>query len=324
MMAKHHCAVVIPTKNAMPLLPKVMSKVLSQKTSWPYEIIIIDSGSSDGTKEYLRGLSRVRLVEIAPQDFGHGRTRNLGVEIADADFVAFLTHDAEPIDEQWLANLVATAEQDVRIAGVFGRHVAYDSASPFTKSDLDHHFQGFLRHPLVVYRDLDPSRYEHDEGWRQVLHFYSDNNSLLRKSAWQILPYPDVEFAEDQLWARSIIEAGYYKAYAPEAMVYHSHDYTFMEQLRRAFDESRNFTKYFGYRLSPRPSKALGTMAKFFVQSLRQEVDDRYGKVTLKDRLERAKQRVALVAGHCLGANYEKLPTFVSARLSLDRRLFNA
>lgn len=323
-MASYRCAVVIPTKNAMSVLPKVMDKVLSQQTPWPYQVIAIDSGSRDGTREYLRGLDRVQLIEIAAEDFGHGTTRNLGVAAADADFVAFLTHDAEPVDEHWLAGMVATAEKDERIAGVFGRHIAYADASPFTKSDLDQHFRGFLQHPLIVYKDLDPDRYANDQGWRQLLHFYSDNNSLMRKSVWERFPYPDVEFAEDQLWARSIIEAGYWKAYEPDAAVYHSHDYSMVEQLRRAFDESRNFTRYFGYRLSPNLGQALTAMGKFTLQAWRQRLDPVYGKVTLKDRLERAGQRIALVAGHCLGANYEKLPVSLANRLSLDQRLFKS
>lgn len=323
-MARYHCAVVVPTKNAMSFLPRVMNKVLGQKTPWTYEIIAIDSGSRDGSTEYLRGLDRVRLVEIAPQEFGHGRTRNLGIERADAEFVAFLTHDAEPANDLWLAHLVAACEQDRRIAGVFGRHVAHTNASAFTKSDLDQHFQGFLEHPLIVYRDLDRARYDADIGWRQLLHFYSDNNSLMRKSVWEAFPYPDVEFAEDQLWARTIIEAGYWKAYAPEAIVHHSHDYSFVEQLRRAFDESRNFSKYFGYQLSPDLPKALAAMGTLAVQAFQQNLDQRYGKVTLTNRFERAAQRIAMVAGHCLGANHEKLPQSLSARLSLDRKLFNA
>ncbi|MGV2107982.1 glycosyltransferase family 2 protein [Agrobacterium vitis] len=323
-MTKYHCAVVIPTKNAMAVLPKVMEKVLHQQTPWPYEIIVIDSGSRDGTKDYLRSLERVKLIEIDPRDFGHGKTRNLGIQTADAQFVAFLTHDAEPVDEHWLGRMVAVAEQDIRIAGVFGRHIAYDTASPFTKSDLDQHFRGFLHHPLVVHRELDPARYQADEGWRQLLHFYSDNNSLMRKSVWERFPYPDVEFAEDQLWAKSIIDAGYWKAYAPDAVVYHSHDYSFIEQLRRAFDESRNFTRYFGYRLSPNLGQALAGMGKFTVQAFRQKIDPAYGTITFRDRLKRATQRIALVAGHCLGANHEKLPGFLTDRLSLDNRLFKS
>lgn len=323
-MATYRCAIVIPTKNSMPVLRRVMDAVLNQNTPWPYEVIVIDSGSRDGTIEYLRSLENIRLIEIAPESFGHGKTRNLGIEIADAEFVAFLTHDAEPADSEWLAKLVAAAEQDERIAGVFGHHIAYDTASPFIKDDLDRHFKGFLDHPLVVHRDLDPGRYEKDIGWRQFLHFYSDNNSLLRKSVWKKIPYPDVEFAEDQLWARAIIEAGYAKAYAPDAGVYHSHDYSPSEQLRRAFDESRNFKKYFGYELSPRLVPALGAMARFSLQALRQDLDARHGKVSLRDRLLRARQRAGLVAGHFLGANHEKLPRQVTARLSLDNRVFKA
>jgi rhamnosyltransferase len=323
-MAKYRCAVVIPTKNAMPGFSRVMEKVLNQKTAWSYEVIVIDSGSRDGTKEYVRGLQHVRLIEISPRDFGHGKTRNLGICAADAEFVALLTHDAEPLDEHWLARLVAAAEKDPSIAGVFGRHLAYDSASPFTKSDLDRHFEGFLRHPLIVHRDLDPKRYEADQGWRQFLHFYSDNNSLMRKAVWQLIPYPDVEFAEDQLWARNIIEAGYAKAYAPDAVVYHSHDYTFSEQLRRAFDESRNFKKYFGYALSSKFRPALSATCKLAFEAFWQKVDGRYGTVSFKHRLRRAGQRVALITGHFLGANHEKLPSLVTGRLSLDKRLFKA
>ncbi len=323
-MAKHHCAVIIPTKNAMRSLPRVMHKVLSQKTPWSYEVIVIDSGSRDGTREFLARLERVRLIEIASEDFGHGRTRNLGVAAADADFVAFLTHDATPFDENWLLNLVAAAEQDPRIAGVFGRHIAYEAASPFTKRDLDQHFRGFLQHPLIVSRDLNLHRYETDEGWRQLLHFYSDNNSLMRKSAWEVHPYPDVEFAEDQLWARSIIEAGHLKAYAPEAMVYHSHDYKFSDQLKRAFDESRNFEKHFGYRLSPDFWASILSMAKLTREAFGQRIEEHYGKVTPIDRMRRAGQQIAVVAGHCLGANHQKLPKYLASHLSLDQKLFKA
>ncbi|TCV76392.1 rhamnosyltransferase [Neorhizobium sp. R1-B] len=323
-MVRHRCAVVIPTKNAMRVLPKVLDKVLAQRVPWSYEVIAIDSGSTDGTKEYLRSLDRIRYLEIAPHEFGHGKTRNLGVQLANADFVAFLTHDAEPVDATWLAALVAAAEQDTKIAGVFGRHIAYSTASPFTKNDLDRHFDGFLAHRLVVSRDLDSARYERDQGWRQLLHFYSDNNSLLRKSVWEKIPYPDVEFAEDQIWASMIIEAGYHKAYAPNAVVYHSHDYGFVEQLRRAFDESRNFSKYFGYKLSPSMRRTVIAAGKFSLQAFRQRLDDQYGRVTLRHRFERAGQRTALVAGHYLGAHHNRLPRFLSSRLSLDQKLFKS
>lgn len=318
------CAVVIPVKNAMTILPQVISQVLAQKADWPFEVIVIDSGSRDGTVAYLRGLDTIRLIEISPADFGHGRTRNLGVSATTAEFVAFLTHDAIPKDEYWLANLVAVAEMDSEIVGVFGRHIARADASPYTKYDLDRHFDGFGKLPQVHSRALDEARYETDQGWRQVMHFYSDNNSLMRRSVWEAIPYPDVEFAEDQLWARAVVEAGYKKAYSADAVVVHSHDYGLREQFRRAFDESRNFKKYFGYLLTPTPFHLAEAVYRFTIEAFSQELEPRYGVVRTRDRLRRALQRSMLVAGHCAGANHEIFPSWLARWMSLDEKLFRA
>ena len=318
------CSVVIPVKNAVKILPTVIDRVLSQKTEWPFEIIVIDSGSQDGTAEYLRNLETVRLIEISPSDFGHGKTRNLGVSVSTSEFVAFLTHDAVPKDEFWLANLVAVAETDTQIVGVFGRHVARDDASPYTKCDLDRHFDGFEKLPHVHSRALDEARYEIDQGWRQIMHFYSDNNSLMRRSVWETIPYPDVEFAEDQLWARAVIEAGHKKAYSSDAVVIHSHDYGLREQFSRAFDESRNFRKYFGYLLSPTPFHLFEAVYRFTIEAFSKDLEPRYGKLRQRDRLRRALQRSMLVAGHCAGANHEFFPAWLAKRMSLDEKLFRS
>ena len=321
MMQTYRCAVVIPAKNAISILPRVLSKVLSQRTEWPYEVIVIDSGSTDGTVEYLRKLDIIRLIEIPSGEFGHGKTRNLGVQAADAEFVAFLTHDAVPFDDHWLANLVKIATEDASIAGVFGRHVAHEHASPFTKSDLAKHFKGFDDYPAIVDRDTDPTRYVYDQSWRQFLHFYSDNNSLLRKSIWSIIPYPNVEFAEDQLWARAIIDAGYRKAYSVNAVVFHSHNYSISDCFRRAFDESRNFKKHFGYRMAPSILVMLISIVKLSVQAFIETPELRYGSVSFFDRVKRALQKSAVVSGHWAGTNHEIVPVTVAKRISLDQKL---
>jgi len=83
--------------------------------------------------------------------------------------------------------------------------------------------------------------------WRQMLHFYSDNNSCLRKEVWKEIPYPNVRHGEDQVWGLQVIEAGYEKIYAIDAWVYHSHSYT-PEQIKKvARIETAFFKKYFDY-----------------------------------------------------------------------------
>jgi rhamnosyltransferase len=312
-------SVIIPTKNPGPIFRKVLASVLGQVTSWPFEVIVVDSGSTDGTVQFIREHEQVRLIEIAPEDFGHGRTRNLAIKNAGGAFCALLTHDALPVDENWLANLVSAVEQDERIAGAFGPHQAYPQHGVFTKRDLERHFQGFDRLPPILSRETDLERYQNDQGWRQVLHFYSDNNSCLRRSVWEEIPYPDVDFAEDQIWAQKVIEAGWKKAYARHALVFHSHEYFPAERLQRAFDEALAFRQLFGYRLGGGLIRTLGSAAALSFQ------DWHWGRaqnVPSREIVRRIFDDFALVAGHSLGARGEWLPQGMRTWLSRDKKLF--
>lgn len=243
-------SIVIPVKNGLPEFARVVDALKTQKLQQPFEVIIIDSGSSDGSLETVpAGDPRFRLVRIQSSHFGHGRTRNFGAKLARGKYCAYLTHDACPVDDNWLAEIIAPMEQDDEVAGVYGRHIAYEHASPFTRWELETHFGGLANWPIVK---LDDARhYARDQGLRQVYHFYSDNSSALRRSVWEDHPYPDVNFAEDQLWAKMIVEAGFKKAFANNSVVYHSHDYSAWERLRRSYDESKALRELLGYQLCP-------------------------------------------------------------------------
>lgn len=314
-------SVIIPTKNPGQIFKRVLARVLEQKTPWLFEVIVIDSGSSDGTVEYAQTQGDVRVISIPPQEFGHGRTRNLAISKSAGEFAVLLTHDALPADTNWLRELVDAVDQDFRIAGAFGRHIAYPEESVYTQRDIDQHFAGFLEHPTVVSRDTDPHRYANEQGWRQFLHFYSDNNSCLRRSVWEKIPYPDVEYAEDQIWARNIIEAGWAKAYAHNAAVYHSHGYGVFERLQRAYDESCAFRRLFGYRLG-------GSVRQMWRSILWLCGKDwnwgRKNKVPLKVILHQLGEDIALVIGHGLGARGESLPQWLQIKVSRDKRLFHS
>ncbi len=311
-------SVVIPTKNPGPVFRSVLDRVIAQACPWPFEILIIDSGSTDGTLDVIESHPTVRLHRIKPQEFGHGRTRNLGVCLTTGEFVAFLTHDALPVDTDWLARIVAAVEAGPDIAGAFGRHVAYPEATAFTTRDLEAHFAAFDALPSVVSRATDAARYETDQGWRQRLHFYSDNNSCLRRSVWEKIPYPDVEFAEDQIWADRIIKAGYAKAYAPDAAVYHSHDYGVFEKFQRAFDESNAFRVLFGYRLNARPLRALLSIGWLSRRDIAFAIRNRISPIETATQIL---LNVATVTGQMAGSHAARLPESVRLRLSRDKRL---
>jgi len=311
--------VVVPTKNPGNIFRKVIENIINQKTSWDFEVLIIDSGSNDGTIELCQKYQdAVRLKQIPSEEFGHGKTRNLGISMAKGEFVALITHDAIPSNEHWLNNLVKAVEQREDIAGAFGRHLPSPNCNPFVARDLKLHFDGFCQHDPIVKLD-DPERYQHDLGYKQFLHFFSDNNACIRRSVWQKIPYPDVNFAEDQIWAKTVIEAGYAKAYANDACVFHSHNYSPWEYLQRSFDEAKAFKNFFGYDLCP----SIKYLIYHFLMMSKSDLMFAY-----KNRLMNNSWFYQIVPnnfmrqlGYYLGQNNDKLAINLSNVLSLDHQL---
>lgn len=247
---QYRAAVVIPTFNAGKLFTEVLDRVRQQHTPWQFQIVIVDSSSNDGTQEYLQKQQDILFHTIPQSQFQHGATRNLGIKLSDAEYVAFLTQDALPASNYWLYDLVSCLEAHPSAAGVFGRHIAYEEATEFTKRDLLQHFAGFDQFPVELSLQTDFEKVKQgDRGWNQVLHFYSDNNSCLRRSVWEKYPYPEVAYGEDQFWADMIIKAGYSKVYSKAALVYHSHDYNYQETFKRAKTEKEFFWSCFGYKM---------------------------------------------------------------------------
>lgn len=241
--------VVIPTKNAGDALRNVLSAVFSQKTEYSYEVICVDSGSSDNTISIIKEFD-CKLFEIPPEDFGHGKTRNYGASKGTGEFIIFITQDACPATDTWLQNFIDAMKSDSEIVGGFGTHYPYPDCNVFDKRDLKVHFDGFGNKNTVYYLE-DKERYEREEGYRHMLAFFSDNNSCLRRSVWEKYPYDDVNFAEDQIWARKMIELGYKKLYCKDAPVYHSHNYSLSTYFKRYFDEFKSLYTLHGFLIVP-------------------------------------------------------------------------
>ena len=320
---KPTASVVIPAKNGGSLLLRVLDTVLLQQTPWPFEVLVIDSGSRDGSAEAVRRLG-VRVHEIPPEQFGHGRTRNLGVELTQGDYVAFLTQDALPADPSWLAELVSAVRASPDTAGGFGMHLPYPEASPVTARELAAHFAGFGATTSVIRKD-DPERYQTDPSYRQYLHYFSNNNSCIRRSVWRQIPFPDVDFAEDQLWAKAAVEAGYGKAFVPTARVYHSHELGIAEGTRRAFDESRAMKALFGYDLVPSVRQLL---RQWYLITRRDWGWILEADLPAAERLGWLVQTpfrvLGRLSGYYVGGHQDRLPQWLIQRFSRDKRLQRA
>jgi glycosyltransferase involved in cell wall biosynthesis len=292
-------SVIIPTYNGGALFRTVLDAVQNQRAPWPFEIVVVDSGSNDGTAEFCQERRIDVFRQISKSDFQHGRTRNFAISLSSGEYAALLTQDALPSNAFWLYNFVTLLDKYPRAAGGFGRHAAHPHMSPFVRRDIDRHFKQFAEQPIAVWKYTDMQRWnENDVRWKQFLHYFSDNNACLRRSVWEKIPYPEIDYGEDQLWALQIVVAGYQKIYAPSAVVYHSHDYDEAETRERARIEAKFFKDKFGYDLAQFDYPT--DLARANSNDLRWAIRNGVPKeaVARKHRLNAAKLRGYLEGGH--------------------------
>ena len=82
----------------------------------------------------------------------------------------------------------------------------------------------------------------------------------MSREAWKILPYPEVDWGEDQIWAAEALRLGFQKAYVDEAVVYHSHAFDETQQYAVATTEGRFWAEHFGIDLHPDVDAAIYAM----------------------------------------------------------------
>jgi glycosyltransferase involved in cell wall biosynthesis len=266
-------SLLLPTKNAGTLFEHVL-RAVEQQRGVDFELILVDSGSSDGTVERIRAfMERVQksarpfpitFSQIKAREFGHGKTRNLMARQARGELLVLITHDASPMTPQYLANMVAPFEHPIygsKVGIVFGPQRSRPDGNPVIRAELLAFFAGFAdkdangRERTTVYAATKGSAEANKpagvdrvgEANNEVMRFSSDANAAVRRSAWEKCNFRDVTYCEDQLIARDLLEQGWYKVYQPSAAVYHSHNFGTIEFFRRYTDEWQGMYMAFGY-----------------------------------------------------------------------------
>jgi rhamnosyltransferase len=219
-------SVVIPVKNGGADLERCLSAIEQQVVDDVIEVLIVDSGSSDNSVQVARA-HRAAVYEIPAHRFTHGASRNLGASHAHGDVLVFISQDAEPADDQWLARLVGPLRRDSSLAGVYGRQLPHPDATPPERYFLD-----FLYGPTP--RHQSASRVEE---LSMDTTLFSNVNSAMPRSMWEAFPFAeDIVMSEDQEWSRRALLAGHDLQYEPLAAVRHSHNYSLVAAFRRFFD----------------------------------------------------------------------------------------
>lgn len=293
-------SVVIPTFNARRWLPGLFAALKRQTPDAPAEIILVDSGSCDGTVEFARQQDGVRVIPI--QRFSHGGARNLGIRSSAGEVVVLMTQDAEPADEHWLARLLAPLA-DTSVAGAYSRQVPRSDASPMERFFLMDRFPD---------GDL-PVRRSHEGSGTPVYPatFFSNVSSAARKETWLRFPFDErLLMSEDQQFARDVLLAGLALVYVPASVVRHSHAYNLRQTFSRYFDSVMAFRQLSGGHTVSRSTQLAGRTAGRELAYLVREAPAHIPYYVLHMLFKGA----GVLAGHAAGL----LPRRLCARWSMN------
>ncbi len=309
--------VAIPVRDGGPLFAELLDALSLQTVE--HELLVCDSGSSDGSAELARAHG-ARVVGLAPEQFSHGGVRNLLVGESASPYVALLTQDAIPADQHWLEHLLEGFSLAPEVAIAFGPYRPRADASLAVRIELEGWFQSLSPGGLPTVERLD-------ERERLTVTaaelagrrgFFSDANGCVLRAAWEQVPYRPVAYAEDRALAMDMLRAGYAKAFMPQAAVVHSHAYTPVEQLRRSFDEWRGLLEVYGLREPADTRHLVGRLRGALGSARAQLAGEQLSPLRRAAALAGvAGHQLAGLSGAVLGSRADRLPAGIRRRLSL-------
>ena len=217
-------SVIIPTLNAEHELLGLLEALKKQRIK-ELEIIVIDSESADQTVAIAEEAG-AQVLSVARKDFDHGKTRDYALRESSGDIVVFLTQDAMPANDRFLENLIRPLSEE-KVAVVTGRQL------PKTDAVLMEKLVRTFNYPSESH-----IRSEEDVERMGIKAFFcSDVCAAYNRQIYLELGGFDfpLKTNEDMFYAAKAIRNGYRVAYAADALVFHSHNFSLTEQYERNY-----------------------------------------------------------------------------------------
>ena len=296
-------SVILPTWNGAASLRELLV-ALSRQTVLVHELLVVDSSSEDETAAIAKEFDAEVLV-VPQEDFDHGGTRSVIARKARGDILIFLTQDAVPVSTDALEKLIEPLLSDEMIAVTYGRQLPKHDATV-----LAAHLRYFNYPSQAVVRSFaDRERF----GFQTV--FASNSFAAYHRTALAEVGYfkAGLIFGEDTYAVGCLLMQGYKVAYVAEAMVFHSHNYTCLQEFRRSFDigvlhvTERWLLETYG-RAEGRGWQYVQSGLSYLVQvKKRALLPSFFWKMILK------------LLGYKLGRNFQLLPPWLVPVLSMHR-----
>lgn len=253
-------SVIIPAYNGGSSLTALVGMLSRQVGCGDIEIIVVDSGSTDGTLETMKWLG-VKVIEIAKEEFSHSYARNLGAENASGDVLLFMTQDAMPEDEYWIYKMLQVMHK-YDVVAITPMEQENQTGDLKYKVDSWYHakYLGVLNGDRICTcpqnNDLHSIRKNAQ---------LSDTACLIKKEVFDRYLYRG-DYAEDLDLGMRLIRDQYQIALLSSVRVIHSHSRSSGYYLRRALVDNNALNKLFS-DFSP---------VNRFKETLRQEIQNSY------------------------------------------------
>ena len=282
---------------------KQMLRGLEGQT-WPvHRLIVMNTGKENWKAAYEKTTISMEVHHLTREEFDHGKTRDQAARMSRADYLLFMTQDALPEDCHLIEKLVEAIEQDEKIGAAYARQL------PRKDCRLMEQYTRQFNYP-------EKSRVK----WLADLpelgiktYFCSNVCAMYRRELYLQLGgfVQKAIFNEDMIFAGELIQKGYGVAYAAEAKVVHSHNYSAIQQFHRNFDRAVSQADH--------PEVFAGIRSEGEVILLVKKTAGwlcRQGKPWLVIQL--VWQSCWKYLGYLLGKRYQKLPKWVIPRCTMN------
>lgn len=258
---------------------------------------------TSGFKEY----PNIEIHHLSKREFDHGNTRNIGVKKSNAPYFVCMTQDAIPADEYLIERLIAPLVK---------KEAAVSYARQLPKADC-----GAIECFTKGFNYPEKSRIKGREDVEELgikAFFCSNACAAYCRSTFEELGgfIRHTIFNEDMIYAAGAVKAGYKIAYAADAKVLHSHNYTWLQNFHRNFDLGVSQADHPEIFKSVKSESEGIRLVKQTAQYLK---DTGNGKLILPMFWGSGWKFL----GYKLGVNYKKLPMWLIRKCSMNRNYWN-
>lgn len=240
-------SVVIPTKNAGAEFRGCLERIRNQHGLKEIEIIVVDSGSTDRTLD-IANRYQAKVVNIRPEDFNHGRVRNIGAGEATGDYIIFMSQDVVAAGLNCFYDLIRIMEKDDLIAAASVKQIPRSDADVFACWQLWYYYNKVLNLTSDHISSLDPKTLGKISPEERRKASQIDNIfSCVKKNVFDSFKFNPLPYAEDLDLGLRLISGGYKIAFFSSVAAIHSHNRDASYYFRRSFVDIKSIAYLLGF-----------------------------------------------------------------------------